>query len=55
MLTKNGNVRGCKKPNSETLEGIADSALAAGIVGMRLPAAKYLTEIQENKQGATEC
>ncbi|MDC9597336.1 hypothetical protein [Xenorhabdus anantnagensis] len=54
MLTKNGSVRGCKKPNSDTLVGKTDSALATG-TNEELPARKYRTVTQENKQGAKEC
>ncbi len=55
MLTKKGNVRGCKKPNSDTLVGIANSALATGITGTRLPETKYRTVTIKNKQGAKRC
>ncbi|WP_038206776.1 hypothetical protein, partial [Xenorhabdus bovienii] len=55
MLTKKGNVRGCKKPNSDTLVEIANSALATGITGTRLPETKYLTVTIKNKQGAKRC
>ncbi|AOM40001.1 hypothetical protein A9255_05075 [Xenorhabdus hominickii] len=54
MLTKNGNVRGCKKPNSDTLVGVANSALATG-TNRGLPVKNYRTVTQENKQGAKGC
>ncbi|OTA13990.1 hypothetical protein Xvie_04087 [Xenorhabdus vietnamensis] len=57
MLNQNGSVGGCKKPNSQPLVSTTVQALAIGIrvSGARLPAAKYLTEIQENKQGVKGC
>ncbi|MDC9596487.1 hypothetical protein [Xenorhabdus anantnagensis] len=54
MLTKNGSVRGCKKPNSDTLVGKTDSALAIGNTDA-VTETKYRTVTQENKQGAKEC
>ncbi|MDE9536918.1 hypothetical protein [Xenorhabdus bovienii] len=55
MLTEKGSVRGCKKPNRETLVGKTDSALAIGITGTRLPETKYRTVTIKNKQGAKKC
>ncbi|WP_275387789.1 hypothetical protein [Xenorhabdus bovienii] len=53
MLTEKGNVRGCKKPNRETLASRTDSDLAVG--NGELPVQKYCTVTIKNKQGATEC
>ncbi|WP_155272061.1 YtfJ family protein [Xenorhabdus bovienii] len=55
MLTKKGSVRGCKKPNGRTLASEANSALATGITGTRLPETKYRTVTIKNKQGAKRC
>ncbi len=54
MLNQNGNVRGCKKPNSNTLVETANSALAIGNTDA-VTETKYRTETQENKQGAEKC
>ncbi|QTL40936.1 hypothetical protein HGO23_06235 [Xenorhabdus budapestensis] len=54
MLSQNGNVRGSKKPNSETLTGIANSVLAVGNTDA-VTDTKYRTVTQKNKQGAEEC
>ncbi|MDE9504304.1 hypothetical protein [Xenorhabdus bovienii] len=53
MLTEKGNVRGCKKPNSETLASRTDSDLAVG--NGELPVQKYCTVTIKNKQGVTSC
>ncbi|MDE1496889.1 hypothetical protein KKI90_21475 [Xenorhabdus bovienii] len=53
MLTKKGNVRGCKKPNSETLASRTDSDLAVG--NGELPVQKYCTVTIKNKQGVKKC
>ncbi|MDC9622115.1 hypothetical protein PSI22_10805 [Xenorhabdus sp. XENO-7] len=53
MLTKKGNVRGCKKPNGRTLASEANSALAGN--GDKLPETNYCTVTTKNKQGVTEC
>ncbi|WP_416778165.1 hypothetical protein ACNFJN_08235 [Xenorhabdus budapestensis] len=54
MLSQNGNVRGSKKPNSETLAEIANSVLAVGNTDA-VTDIKYRTVTQKNKQGAEEC
>ncbi|MCG3471454.1 hypothetical protein L7750_13905 [Xenorhabdus bovienii] len=54
MLTKKGNVRGCKKPNSDTLVEIANSALAIGSTDA-VTETKYRTVTIKNKQGAKRC
>ncbi len=53
MLTKNGNVRGCKKPNGNTLESTPVSVLAGN--GDKLPETNYCTVTIKNKQGVMEC
>ncbi|AOM39934.1 hypothetical protein [Xenorhabdus hominickii] len=54
MLTEKGNVRGCKKPNSETLVGKTDSVLAIGNTDA-VTETKYRTVTIKNKQGAKGC
>ncbi len=54
MLNENGSVRGCKKLNSQTLQGATAQALAVG-TNEKLPAGKYRTAAQKNKQGVTSC
>ncbi|QTL40991.1 hypothetical protein HGO23_06535 [Xenorhabdus budapestensis] len=54
MLSQNGNVRGSKKPNSETLKGIANSVLAVGNTDA-VTDIKYRTVTQKNKQGVKPC
>jgi hypothetical protein len=54
MFSQNRNVRGCKKLNSQTLQGKTVQALATG-TGEQLPAGDYHTATQKNKQGAMTC
>ncbi|CAM3947180.1 hypothetical protein [Xenorhabdus thuongxuanensis] len=56
MLTKNGSVRGCKKPNSQTLQGATAQVLAAGIrvSEARLPARIMAQQLRKIK-GVTSC
>ncbi|MDE9588697.1 hypothetical protein [Xenorhabdus bovienii] len=48
------NRRECKKPNSDTLVGIANSALAIGNTDV-VTETKYRTVTIKNKQGVTSC
>ncbi|OKO99355.1 hypothetical protein Xedl_03722 [Xenorhabdus eapokensis] len=56
MFSQNKNLRGCKKPNSQTLQGATAQALAVGNIHTgRITCANYHTAAQKNKQGVTSC
>lgn len=54
MFSENGNVRGRKKLNSQTLQGATAQALAIGNTDA-VTCANYHTAAQKNKQGVTSC